>query len=79
MLVIDPAMSETMLKRMTPFIDLLQTSGLTAVCLVSPNIRLGLRRLVESAHPGVSVISYNELLPDVQLISRGVVRMQDGH
>jgi len=79
MLVIDPAMSEAILKRMTPFIDLLQTSGLTAVCLVSPNIRLGLRRLVETAHPGVAVISYNELLPDVQLISRGVVRMQDGN
>jgi len=55
----------------------MQNSGYVPVCLCSPNIRLALRRLVEVKYPGLAVVSYNEIVPDVEVISTGMVRLQD--
>jgi len=77
MLVLDPAMTEAILKSIGEHADKLQAAGLTPVCICSPNIRLALRRLVEAAYPSIAVVSYNEILPNVELVSSGVVRLQD--
>jgi flagellar biosynthesis protein FlhA len=77
MLVLDPAMTETLLKRIGQFVDLMEHNGLTPVCICSPNVRLALRRLVETSHPAMSVVSYNEILPDAEIVSTGMVRLQD--
>jgi flagellar biosynthesis protein FlhA len=55
----------------------MQTSGLTPLCIVSPNVRLALRRLTEAALPSLAVVSYNEILPQVEIVSTGMVRLQD--
>ncbi|MEW6050493.1 MAG: flagellar biosynthesis protein FlhA [Candidatus Zixiibacteriota bacterium] len=75
MLVLDPALTETLLARIGEQAERLQNGGFTPVCLCSPNIRLALRRLIESSHPGTAVVSYNEILPNVELVSTGTVRL----
>jgi flagellar biosynthesis protein FlhA len=77
MLVLDPAMSEALLKGLGEEVERMSNAGLTPVCICSPNIRLALRRLVEASFPSLAVVSYNEILPDAELISTGMVRIED--
>jgi flagellar biosynthesis protein FlhA len=77
MLVLDPAMTESLIEKMSSQSDLMTAAGHTPACICSPNIRLALRRLVEAAKPQLAVISYNEILQDVELVSTGMVRLSD--
>jgi len=77
MLAIDPALAETLLTGIEEQVNAMQNAGFTPVCICSPNIRLALRRLVEARFPGLAVVSYNEILPDVEVVSTGMVRLQD--
>ncbi len=77
MLVLDPALTETLLQIIGKQVDLMQAAGYVPVCICSPNIRLALRRLIEAVHPHLAVVSYNEILPDVELVSTGMVRLSD--
>ena len=77
MLVLDPALTEMLLKRIGEQVDLMQNAGLTPVAICSPNIRLALRRLVESTYPSLAIVSYNEMVSTVELVSMGTVRLSD--
>ncbi len=77
MLVLDPALTEKLLKLIGKQTDLMQAGGYVPLCICSPNIRLALRRLVEAVFPHLAVVSYNEILPDVELVSTGMVRIED--
>jgi len=77
MLAVDPAMAETFLEKMAELVNDIQLAGLSPVCLCSPNIRLALHRLVETKFPGIAVLSYNEIIPDVEVVSTGMVRLQN--
>jgi flagellar biosynthesis protein FlhA len=77
MLLMDPAMTELLIMAIGEQMEPLQSAGLTPVVLCSPNIRLALRRVVESSYPGLAVVSYNEIMPNVEIISTGVVRLQN--
>ncbi len=50
--------------------------GRQAVILCSPAIRMYMRQLIERYLPHVPVISYNELDPDIEVQSVGVVRAE---
>jgi flagellar biosynthesis component FlhA len=39
-------------------------------------VRLAFKRLAETSYPSMAVLSYNEILPTVELISTGMVRIQ---
>ena len=77
MLVLDPAMSETLLEKVGKQIEAIEMAGHQPVCICSPNIRLALRRLIEASYPSLVVVSYNEILPTADLVSLGMVRLQD--
>lgn len=77
MLAVDPAMAETLLEKIGKQVELMQAAGYTPLCLCSPNIRLVLHRLVEPKHPSLAVVSYNEISPEVEVVSTGMVRLQD--
>jgi flagellar biosynthesis protein FlhA len=79
MLVLDPHMTEKLLIGMGREADNMQASGLTPICICSPNVRLALRRLIEAGHPGLVILSYNEIMPNVEIVSTGMVRLNDGH
>jgi len=77
MLVLDPAMTELLLNKIEKLAEQMQNNGHAPVCICSPNVRLALRRLAESRLSSLAVISYNEIMPDVELISTGIVRFED--
>lgn len=79
MLVLEPALTDLLLKRMGEMVEVMQSNGLTPICICSPNIRLALRRLLENSFPGLALISYNEVVSTVELVSTGMVRLRDDH
>lgn len=78
MLVLEPQLTQKLLEQVGKEVDKMQSVGLTPLCICSPNVRLALRRLVEASHPSLVVVSYNEITPDVEIVSTGMVRLQDG-
>ncbi len=78
MLVIDPPLTERLLEQIGKEVQKMQSAGLTPACICSPNVRLALRRLVEASYPTLTLVSYNEVMPNVELVSTGMVRTQDG-
>ena len=50
--------------------------GHSAVILCSPQIRLQVKRIVETVNPGTAVISYNEIVKDLQVESLGMVGVE---
>jgi flagellar biosynthesis protein FlhA len=48
--------------------------GQSPVILVSPRIRLPLRRLLERAFPQVAIMSFNEVVPGIEVEAVGVVK-----
>jgi flagellar biosynthesis protein FlhA len=77
MLVVEPATTELLLKQIGHHAEQMQRAGLTPICICSPNVRLALRRLIETSHAYVSVVSYNEILANVEIVSTGMVRLQN--
>ncbi len=77
MLVLDPALTDLLLRKLGEQTERMQAAGLTPAVICSPNIRLALRRLVEASFPSLAVISYNEILPTAELVSVGMVRLSD--
>lgn len=78
MLVLEPQMTEKLLEQIGRETEKMQTAGLTPLCICSPNVRLALRRLVEASYPSLVMVSYNEITPNVEIVSTGMVRLQDG-
>ncbi|MEW5994429.1 MAG: flagellar biosynthesis protein FlhA, partial [Candidatus Zixiibacteriota bacterium] len=78
-LAIEPSLAEALLNGMGEQISSMETAGRKPLCLCSPNIRLVLRRLAETRYPDLVVVSYNELLPDAEVVSVGMVKVQDDH
>lgn len=64
------------LKRAT---EEMQAQGYMAVMLVSPNIRLVLKRFSKPVEANLAVISYNEILPEIEVESIKTVRLTDDH
>jgi flagellar biosynthesis protein FlhA len=77
MLVLPPAKGEVLISKIKATCEMMGREGLTPVLLVSPNIRLALRRYVQGAIPNIVVISYSEVLPDVEVYSKQAVSIYD--
>ncbi len=77
MLAIDPSLTEAILEQTGKQVDRMQSAGLQPVVICSPNVRLAFRRLIESSYPGLAVVSYNEIIPSVELVSTGMMRLSD--
>src|SRR5699024_5634459 len=74
-LSLDPAAQESIIKAIHAEADKLALEEETAIVLCSPAIRMYLKQLLERFLPQVVVLSYNELEPDVQIQSVGVVNV----
>jgi len=73
MLIIPPNESEKLLKAIGRQIESGEMAGHSPICLVSPNIRLALRRLTEGTYRSLAVLSYNEISNNVEVVSTGIV------
>ncbi len=74
-LAMDPASTQTLYHRMSEQLSKLAQSGQQPIILASPTIRMYLRQLLDRSMQDVPVLSYNELEPDVEIHSVGVVNI----
>jgi flagellar biosynthesis protein FlhA len=77
MLVIPPEQSEILIKSVGQQVEKMETAGQNPICLCSPNVRLAIKRLLESSYPSLAVLSYNEISNHVEIVSIGAVSL--GH
>jgi len=76
-LVLPPDVAQKVYDAIKQANEEMQAQGYTPVLLVSPNIRLVLKRFIKPAAPDMVVISYNELLPEIEIESIKTVRLAD--
>ena len=74
-LSLDPETSQSIYQKIAEQAKQLQASGVQPVLLTSPAIRLYIRQFLERYLPDVTVLSYNELEPDIEIQSVGVVNL----
>ncbi|MGI6587755.1 MAG: flagellar biosynthesis protein FlhA [Peptococcia bacterium] len=74
-LVIDPGVAQAIVKELITLLEKRSFMGKQFVVLVSPVIRRYFRKLIERVLPGVSVISYNEIPPQIEIESVGMVKL----
>ncbi|HVT88385.1 MAG TPA: flagellar biosynthesis protein FlhA [Tepidisphaeraceae bacterium] len=68
-----PQTAQQIVKQMADKSAELTQSGRNAVVLCSPQVRLTVRRMVESALPHAAVLAYNEIVPEVSVQAVGMV------
>ncbi len=78
MLTIAPDVMERLMRAINVEAMKLSDVGAVPICLCAPNVRLALRKLMETSLPNLVVLSYNEITPDVEVVSNGIVRWSDG-
>src|SRR5699024_4240843 len=74
-LSLDPDMQQTIIQAIHGEVEKLSLQEETAIVMCSPAIRMHLKHLLERFLPNVVVLSYNELEPNVQVESVGVVNV----
>lgn len=77
-LSIDPETSQTIFQKIQEQASQLQQSGVQPILLTSPAIRMYMRQFIERFAPDLPVLSYNELEPDIEIQSVGVINISAG-
>jgi flagellar biosynthesis protein FlhA len=75
--VLPPEVAQRMINEVAEATNEMSIAGYSPVLLTSPNIRLAFRRLIAPSLPKVAVISFNELIPNIEIESIKTVRMPD--
>ncbi len=68
-----PQTAQQITKQISAKMNELTQAGRNAVLLCTPQIRLAVRRMIETALPQVAVLAYNELASDVSVEAIGLV------
>lgn len=74
-LVLPPDLAQQIYNAVKRSVEEMQAQGYSPILLVSPNVRLVFRRFIKHIAPALSVISYNELLPEIEVESIKIVRL----
>jgi flagellar biosynthesis protein FlhA len=74
-LSLDPESSQQIFQRISEQAAQLQQTGVQPILLTSPAIRMYMRQFIERFAPDLPVLSYNELEPEVEIQSVGVVNI----
>jgi flagellar biosynthesis protein FlhA len=74
-LTLEPDVSNSILSNLSKQMQKLMQLGHQPVILASPVVRLYFKRLTEQMMPGLTVLSYNELDPNVEVQSIGMVNI----
>jgi flagellar biosynthesis protein FlhA len=76
-LILEPSMVQKVLNATKIQVEQVAGIGRNPVALCSPRVRPHFRRLVEHSFPMLSVMSYNEIAPNVSVESIGMVSLND--
>ncbi|WP_165998742.1 flagellar biosynthesis protein FlhA [Bacillus sp. Cs-700] len=74
-LALDPETSQTIYQEVLQQVSRLQQSGIQPILLTSPAIRMYLRQFLERYMPELTILSYSELEPEVEVQSVGVINL----
>ena len=72
-----PDRTGRLFEKTTELIDTMISNAQQPIVLTSPNVRLAFRRLTESTFPSLIVLSYNEIVPGVEVFSVGLIVLED--
>lgn len=76
-LALEPSSAQRILKSIHELVKKVTLKGGQPVILTAPVTRFYLRKLVEQISPDIAVLSYNELLPNIEVTSVGTVRLNE--
>lgn len=74
-LSLTPEISQQLYQSVMEEVQRIQQTGIQPILLTSPSIRLYIRQFLERYIPDLPILSYNELEPDVEVQSVGVVNV----
>ncbi len=79
MLALAPAVQRTIVEAIRNAVEdaLPSCGGATPVLLCSPQVRVWVRRMIEASMDSVAILSYNEIVRDVEMESRGMVVLNE--
>ncbi len=72
--VMEPTVTQNLVDGIGRVVENITRKGITPILLTSPTIRLPLKRLLERFHIPVSVLSINEIMPEVKVEAVGVIK-----
>jgi len=71
--VLEPGLARQLLDAIQATTDKISLKGLSPIILCSPRVRLPLRRFTERHLPGLTILSLNEISPNVEVEAVGTV------
>ncbi|HLY66264.1 MAG TPA: flagellar biosynthesis protein FlhA [Chloroflexota bacterium] len=77
MISLDPNMVQKLMNRLQTQMERIAADGFQPILLCSAKIRLPMRRLTERLFPTLVVLSYSEIMPDVEVRSQAVIGFDD--
>jgi flagellar biosynthesis protein FlhA len=77
MISLDPNMVQKLMARLQSEMEKIAGDGFQPILLCSAKIRLPMRRLTERLFPTLVVLSYSEIMPDVEVRSQAVIGFED--
>ncbi|HLG72176.1 MAG TPA: flagellar biosynthesis protein FlhA [Chloroflexota bacterium] len=77
MISLDPTMVQRLMGRLQAVMEKIAGDGFQPILLCSAKIRLPMRRLTERLFPTLVVLSYSEIMPDLEVRSQAVIGFED--
>ncbi len=74
---LDPSFIQRIFESLAIEVEKLGDQGYQPIILCSSSVRPHFRRLTQRSFPNLTVLAYNEILPDVEIQALGLVRMPD--
>ena len=72
---LEPQMSDKILSGVKELVDQMTTNDQQSIVLVSSGIRFAFRAITEISFPRLGVVSYNEVAPEIEIFSVGMVKI----
>ena len=73
--LLSPDITNQLFERLAEGIDTMVSNGQQPAVITAPNVRPALRRLTETTFPSLGLLSYNEIVPGVEVFSVGTVSL----
>jgi flagellar biosynthesis protein FlhA len=78
-LILDPNLVQELLSSIRDQVENLAGRGFSPIALCSPRTRMHVRGLVEQSFPNLTVLSYAEIAPDINVESIGMVKINNAN
>ncbi|MBI5183080.1 MAG: flagellar biosynthesis protein FlhA [Nitrospinae bacterium] len=76
-LALEPNLAQKILTRLKKVVERFTTTTYQPVILSSPQVRMHLRRLTERFISNLTILSYNEVAPNIRIQTLGVLNLRD--